>query len=106
MKILFAVFTSVLFFESISCARLSVIRREPGAESASVTGEQTVRVDSFAWGLIGREALTEATGCGLDAVSSLDLSMTTTDVILTTLTVGIYLPHHAHFTCRKAPGLK
>lgn len=81
----------------IGCA-VKVVR-----DDAQVTGETKVyQINSFLWAFVpGRKLPSGPELCPGGQVQTLDLSMAASDVLLTVVTIGIYVPHQVQVTCLK-----
>ena len=95
-----------LLLATAGCAQMSIVRRAPSTQPAPTAAQAPVVLedDSYLWGLAGRKVLDDRIVCGPGGADRLELGMSTRDVLLTTVTLGIYVPHHARFFCAKDLG--
>lgn len=79
------------------CAQLRITRDE----SAAVGANREIVIHSFLWAFIPGRALPPVDQmCPGGRVESLDFGMKSQDVMLTAVTLGIYVPHRVIVTCK------
>jgi len=80
------------------CARLTVVRDENVAPAA--VDKKNVKLHSFLWEIIpGKRIPPQQILCPSGRIERLDFGMDTGEVLLTLVTLGIYVPHHVDVTC-------
>lgn len=92
MKIL----ASFLIFLSLGCNHVTISRYEKASASTKST---EIELDSFALGFVPVKLPSENEACPQSKIDSVNLSMNTKDVLLSIVTIGIYVPHRAEITC-------
>gem|GEM_PF-5281347 len=89
----------VLFLSLNSCAHLTVNRND----SPDSSGDRTeIKLASFLFGFVpGKKMPPAAALCPKGRFESVNLEMKGTDVWMTAITLGIYVPHRAIVICGK-----
>lgn len=83
------------------CVGFQVKRDE---SSHTMQPMQTVQLHSFVWGFVPAKKLSESELCPQARIERLKLGLRPRDVLLTVVTLGIYVPHHAEIQCsRRSP---
>ena len=83
-----------------ACNHLSVQRGEATPRPVSTSTEY--KMNSFLWGIIpGPRLSPEPQLCPGGRIEALDLRMSGTDVLVSTVTIGIYVPHRVKVSCSK-----
>lgn len=97
----------VLALACAACGHLT-IQRDDVADDPAPVPVTVYPLHDFLWGLFPDRTLpAEDRLCPGGRIRSVDLSMSATDVLLTTVTLGVYVPHRVAVKCsasRSAPG--
>lgn len=87
-------------FISTSCSTLSVQR----APAPTNPDRQSYRLPSYFLGFLPvKNAESHILHCPPDAVTLYEFEMTGVDVLISVLTVGLFVPQHMHVTCPAKP---
>jgi hypothetical protein len=57
------------------------------------------RLSTFVWGFVPAARIHQESVCPSARIESMDLHMSSSDVLISIATIGIYVPHHAEITC-------
>ena|SRR6185312_8260596 len=97
-------FFCVLILLVAGCSHMTIHRADPGHATGA---HLSLRVDSFLFAIVNSTAIPpEREICPQSRIETLDLHMTPTDVGLSVVTLGLYIPHHVEITCgEKISGL-
>jgi hypothetical protein len=91
-----AIFAILLICLS-ACSHLLIQR---GEEKSAEGPVQRIELRSFIWGFVPhRKIRPEAELCPNGRIRTADLKMDQQDVLLTIVTLGIYIPHRVDITC-------
>lgn len=92
--------TLLIFIALTSCNHLSVQRGESNPRPIAASTEY--KLDSFLWGFVSGTRLSpESELCPGGRIEAFDLRMSATDVLFSTVTIGIYVPHRVNVACSK-----
>jgi hypothetical protein len=84
----------------IHCSHFSVYRNEE--QKTLPSDAQVVPTPHYFWGLLpGKDKLVESELCPNSRINAAQTGMTAVDVLLTIVTVGIYVPSQAAIDCSK-----
>jgi hypothetical protein len=86
-----------LLLTSAGCANVTISPQGQPHIATAPTFEE--RRDFFLWGLIGEHTVDVSAVCRGTAPLQLQTQMTTTDALLTIITLGIYAPRTARIWC-------
>jgi hypothetical protein len=90
----------LILLATSACNHLRVQRGESTPRPVASTHEY--KLNSFLWGFVpGPRLQPESILCPGGRIESLDLRMSGTDVLLTAVTVGIFVPHRVTVGCSK-----
>jgi hypothetical protein len=92
-------FATLFFLISFAgCSHLTLYR---GDEHPSQGETQDVPADSYLWGFANVSKIPpESELCPKSRIETIDMKMTGQDVLITMITLGIYVPHRVEITCR------
>ena len=90
----------LIFIALSACNHMTVQRGESTPRPISASTEY--KLNSFLWGFIpGPRLRPESELCPGGRIEALDLRMSGTDVLISTVTIGIYVPHRVKVGCSK-----
>lgn len=87
----------LLFIQLSACVTMN-IRRD---ESAGATSPpKTYAIHSFLWAVVpGRQLPSEKDLCPQSRIADIDLRMSPLDVLISSATLGVYVPHRVTVSC-------
>lgn len=92
---------ALLAFSAVGCAHLTVKRGENTPRPIAEKSE--VFIYSWIWGFLpGKKLQSESVLCPSGRIEELAMKMNATDVLITTATLGVYVPHRAEVSCSKS----
>ena len=91
----------LLTFSAFGCSHLTIKRGENTPRA--IASETDVQIYSWAWGFLpGKKLPAEAELCPSGRIESLTMRMSATDVLISTATLGVFVPHRAEISCSKS----
>jgi hypothetical protein len=97
MKILTAL---TILFMTAGCMSVGISRAEKPATGAAKT--EDVELNSFAWGFVPVRLPPESEICPKSRIETVRLGQNGTDVFLSLVTLGVYVPQRAEISCALA----
>lgn len=79
-----------------SCSHLEVVKEHPASAKRNFNER---KLNYFVWGLVRPRPIQSKELCPGDSLASLEFKMTTQDILLSVVTLGIYVPRHLIAAC-------
>lgn len=91
----------MILFSALACSHLTLHRGE-----GLITGDtQIVSDDYYLWGFgSGHGPFYEKDLCPNSRIETMDMKMTGSDVLISLVTLGIYVPNRLEITCYRTAG--
>ncbi len=87
----------ILFFAAVGCAHVKIVRDELAPTTPPA---KTYKIHSFLWAFLpGRQLPPQNVLCANSRIETLDFRMSPVDVLMTSATLGIYVPHRVTVVC-------
>lgn len=98
-----SLFPVLLSLVLCACAEMRIVRNEKPALYTNVTSQTDLKLHSFVLGLVpGKSLLSQNELCDKNhRIDSVRLGMKSTDVLVTLVTFGVYVPYRATINCIK-----